>query len=222
MPSVVEIQALSSEIGERIRGLADRSVAPLRMVRKEYTKRVKAWSGPQVISLAQALLDEPGVDRFVADELIACHEEAPKLLDDRLLEQLAHGMASWGEVDCFGCLLSGPAWREGQISDETIHGWARSDDRWWRRAALVSTVPLNMRSRGGRGNTKRTLAACRLLLDDRDDMVVKAMSWALRALIVHDRRAVERFLQQHELRLAARVLREVRNKLATGKKNPTR
>jgi hypothetical protein len=53
-------------------------------------------------------------------------------------------------------------------------------------------------------------------------MVVKAMSWALRELIPVDRRAVERFLKRHDAVLAARVKREVRNKLTTGLKNPRR
>ena len=57
---------------------------------------------------------------------------------------------------------------------------------------------------------------------DRDDMVVKAMSWALRELIPHDRLAVETFLEKHEDVLASRVKREVRNKLETGLKNPRR
>jgi 3-methyladenine DNA glycosylase AlkD len=129
-------------------------------------------------------------------------------------------MASWDQVDTFAPYLSGVAWRRGQIGDATIHRWAASPDRWWRRAALVSTVALNIRARGGRGDVPRTLAVCELLLDDRDDMVVKAMSWALRAAVEHDRAAVEDFLAAHEGRLAARVKREVRNKLATGLKNP--
>jgi 3-methyladenine DNA glycosylase AlkD len=49
-------------------------------------------------------------------------------------------------------------------------------------------------------------------------MVVKAMSWALRMLVAWDRAAVETFLARHEDRLAARVKREVRTKLRTGKK----
>ncbi len=81
-------------------------------------------------------------------------------------------------------------------------------------------MPLNVRSRGGRGDVPRTLAVCRLLLDDRDDMVVKAMSWALRELVVHDPDAVRAFLSETEGRLAARAGREVRNKLTTGLKNP--
>ena len=59
-----------------------------------------------------------------------------------------------------------------------------------------------------------------MLVHDRDDMVVKAMSWALRALAVRDPKAVERFLAQNREALAPRVLREVRNKLTTGLKNP--
>jgi 3-methyladenine DNA glycosylase AlkD len=51
-------------------------------------------------------------------------------------------------------------------------------------------------------------------------MVVKAMSWALRELSKRDPKTVGRFLDEHEGVLAARVVREVRNKLSTGLKNP--
>ena len=59
-----------------------------------------------------------------------------------------------------------------------------------------------------------------MLVSDRDDMVVKAMSWALRALSQRDPAAVEQFLSEREGELARRVIREVRNKLSTGLKNP--
>jgi 3-methyladenine DNA glycosylase AlkD len=51
-------------------------------------------------------------------------------------------------------------------------------------------------------------------------MVVKAMSWALRELVVHDPDAVREFLAEHEDVLAGRVKREVGNKLALGLKYP--
>ena len=98
--------------------------------------------------------------------------------------------------------------------------WAASPDRWWRRAALVSTVPLNLRSRGGTGDPERTLDICRRLAADGDDMVVKALSWALRELVVWDPEAVRGFLDDHHQVLAARVRREVRHKLETGRKHP--
>ena len=58
------------------------------------------------------------------------------------------------------------------------------------------------------------------LASDRDDMVVKALSWALRELIHWHPTAVADFLERHDQSLASRVKREVRNKLATGLKNP--
>ena len=51
--------------------------------------------------------------------------------------------------------------REGQVADALIQRWARSKDRWWRRAALVSTVALNIGARGGQGDPARTLMVCR-------------------------------------------------------------
>ena len=129
---------------------------------------------------------------------------------------------NWGSVDSFARTIAGPAWLRGQVPDERIHAWARSENLWWRRAALVSTVALNMRSHGGYGDTPRTLAVCRMLVDDHEDMIVKAMSWALRALSVHDPDAVRAFLREYDERLGARAKREVRNKLTTGLKNPRR
>ena len=138
------------------------------------------------------------------------------------LEEFGKEINSWGAVDIFAGLLAEPAWQHGQVSDDLIKNWVHSEDRWWRRTALVYTVALNRRSMGGTGDTTRTLNVCRLLVNDKDDMVVKAMSWALRELISHDVNAVREFIRIHEDVLASRVKREVNNKLRTGLKNPKR
>ena len=148
------------------------------------------------------------------------HREAFKSLDREKLETLGKGINSWWTVDSFARTLSGPAWLDGLISKKTIRDWAKSDDLWWRRAALVSTVALNIRTHGGKGDVNRTLDICKMLVDDHEDMIVKALSWALRALVVHDPNAVEEFLKVNKQVIAARVNREVRNKLKTGLKTP--
>ncbi len=150
------------------------------------------------------------------------HPAAFKRLDAAQLEDLGQGIDSWWTVDAFARTLSGPAWLAGQVSDELILKWACSPDRWWRRAALVSTVALNVRSQGGMGDAPRTLEVCRVLAADPDDMVVKALSWALRELVVHDPQAVRAFLDEYEAVLAGRVKREVRISLNTGLKYPER
>ena len=59
---------------------------------------------------------------------------------------------------------------------------------------------------------------CTRLVADRDDMVVKALSWALRVLSKPDPKSVRKFLAEHRKDLASRVVREVETKLATGVK----
>ena len=185
---------------------------------------LKAAPPRAVVQTALWLLGEGGLqERFVAYELVLFHLGALASLTSRDLQRFGRGMDRWEAVDTFGCYLSGPAWRAGQVPDALIAGWARSRDRWWRRAALVSTVPLNNRARGAQaeqGDAPRTLAVRALLLADRDDMVVKAMSWALRELARHDPAAVRAFMLEHGPALAPRVRREVDNKLRTGLKNP--
>ena len=84
----------------------------------------------------------------------------------------------------------------------------------------MSTVALNVRSRGGKGDVKKTLAICEMLVEDYDDMVSKALSWALRELVIHNPNSVQRFIISHKDVLAPRITREVRNKIETGLKNP--
>lgn len=217
----MDVKAMASEIDADIRVLPNRNAGNVRAVRRRYSRQLTKASPQQIIALARCLIDKHG-HRSVAYELIHYHRTALASLRAEELEALGHGMASWGAVDNFACLLAGPAWRENQVPDELVHEWAHSEDRWWRRAALVSTVALNVKARGGSGDAPRTLQVCRLLVNDQDDMVVKALSWALRELVRHDLQAVLEFLAEHEDVLAARVKREVRNKLTTGLKNPRR
>jgi 3-methyladenine DNA glycosylase AlkD len=218
----IDAGRIAAEIDARLRALPPHAkTAEVRAVRREFSKRLSKATPREIIQLAEKLLTSYG-HRFVAYELVHHHRPALRCLRATELESLGQGIASWGAVDAFATYLSGPAWREHQVTDQLLHDWARAEDRWWRRAALVSTVPLNVKARGGVGDVPRTLQVCRLLVNDRDDMVVKAMSWALRELVQHDPDAVRGFLAEHEDALAARVKREVRNKLATGLKNPRR
>jgi 3-methyladenine DNA glycosylase AlkD len=214
--SIVE---LARAIDEDIAALPVQNVPHIRAVRRRYSRRLKKAEPEFILRVAQELFESYG-HRWVAYELIAYHPRALQCVGETELRTFGRGLDHWGAVDAFACFLAGPAWRERQVPDGLIHNWARSKDRWWRRAALVSTVALNRKSLSGSGDVPRTLGVCRLLVHDRDDMMVKAMSWALRELIAHDREAVRRFLREHEAVLSARVKREVRNKLTTGLKNP--
>jgi len=207
-----------AELIQRLRGVPARAVA-LRAERKRISREVAACDRGAVLRLAHQLM-AAGIARFVAYELILNHKQAMESITQREVEKLGEGIGHWGDVDSFACLVAGPAWRSGCLPDRLIHTWTRSEDWCWRRAALVSTVPLNSRAQGGSGDTNRTLIVCRMLAGDREDLVVKALSWALRELAKRDPDGVRRFLADHQENLAARVIREVTNKLTSGRKNP--
>ncbi len=187
---------------------------------QKYKLILKNESGEYVYKLALALLKLNLTEcHGVAYELIAGHREARESLTIKRIETLGAGIDNWGWVDFFCTNLVGQAWQNGQLSDGSIRRWARSSDQWWRRAAVVATVPLNTKTRGGMGDSARTLMICQMLVADKCIMVQKAISWALRTLVPWDRKAVIQFLADNEAETSARVKREVKRKLTTGKKN---
>ncbi|MCB9745132.1 MAG: DNA alkylation repair protein [Alphaproteobacteria bacterium] len=151
--------------------------------------------------------------RQVMYELLGRRKTLLRSLDEETLERLGQGNDNWRSVDVFGPQVSGVAWRLGAASDALFHRWARSPNLWWRRTALVSTLGLNQRARGGKGDPARTYALCVLLVNDRERMVIKALSWALRELVPHDAVGLTQFIDEHESQLNALVVRETRKAL---------
>ena len=203
----------------------------LRKIARREARELKASPGEDVLALCNILIEHGGSgkvrreehgpayeSRMVAFEIASMHKGAFAMLDWRELERLGRTLDGWASVDHFARKLSGPAWQRGQISDARIRKWATSSDFWWRRAGLVSTIALNERHLGS-GDAARTLTICEFFLDDRSDLHVKALSWALRELALRDPDAVIEYIVDREERLAPRVLREVRNKLETGHKD---
>jgi len=231
-----DLAALAAEIDARLRAVANPerqriavthfptamevvgvSVPDLRAVVRDLSKRLRHAPAEEVLRLADAVIDAGTFEgRQVAYELIYRHRAAMAALTAGRVEALGRGIDNWASVDAFAGTISGPLWARGRLDDATLLRWARSPDRWWRRAAVVSTVVLSRESKGEAA--ARTLAVCELVASDRDDMVAKALSWALRALSQFDRDAVIDFVERHESDLPSRVRREVATKLSTGLK----
>src|SRR5689334_19591606 len=186
-----------------IAALKLRNTPNLRIVRRRLSAELKRADPADVKAVALALVRAG--QKWPGYEVINLHRPALESLTIGEVEALGQGIASWVEVDTFGVLISGAAWLNGSILDADVKRWARSKDFWWRRAALVSTVVLNGKTRGGKGDAKRTLMICAMLVSDHEDMIVKAMSWALRSLVRWDPKAVRAFLAEHDDALAARV-----------------
>jgi 3-methyladenine DNA glycosylase AlkD len=192
----------ATTIRAALRHAAPRTVPEWRQLRRAWSRELRLRPAREIVRLACDLANDNSWERLTGYELIAHHPGAIEALTAVTIRRLGRGLSDWGSVDTFACYVAGPAWREGRLPTRQIHTWLRSRDRWQRRAAVVCTVALNVRARGGRGDVGRTLTVCKYVVDDRDDMVVKALSWALRSLVDWDRAAVSAFLVEHERRLA--------------------
>ncbi len=197
------------------------SAADLRVVAREAFSQLETAPRQTVLDFCLALCRGASFEaRQLGYEVMARHTETMQTLTVSELEELGGGNDNWASVDAFATLITGILWQRGRIEDRTILDWADSLDPWWRRTALVSVVPLNLKSRGGRGDTRRTLLVADRLKADRHPAIVKALSWALRSLVAWDPEAVRSYTNENAAKLPARVQREVRNKLKTGVKNP--
>ena len=166
-----DARTIASEFDAEVCALARRNIPNMRRISRRYAQRLKDHPPDFVLTVVSTLVRDYGY-RGPAYEVLAGHRAAFHSLGLAEIEALGQGIDSWKAVDEFARALSGPAWLQGQISDAAITRWAHSADLWWRRAALVSTVALNMPSHGGPGDMPRTLAICRLLVADHEDMVV--------------------------------------------------
>ncbi|MCF8255423.1 MAG: DNA alkylation repair protein [Bacteroidia bacterium] len=193
----------------------------LKKVLKEIKLATKDYSSIEKFNFALDLVQTEILEcLLLAYEFLGSDKAALALFGESDLKKFDIGFDNWVIIDTYGSFILGVAWRNGQIKTDTIHKLTQHPDFWKRRLALVATVPLNLRSRGGKGDAAKTLAVCKLLVNDHQDMIVKALSWALRLLSHFHRTEVEEFMIEYDLQLHPRVKRELTNKLTTGLKNP--
>jgi 3-methyladenine DNA glycosylase AlkD len=191
---------------------------------KKLLKEIRAEYGPvgprEWIGLCKELVAAGVFEcQILAYEMIGRDKKLLNALEYKDLPALGRNLDNWASVDHFSVSIFGVLWGKGIVEDSHIDSLLKSDNFWDRRVAVVSTVALNLKSRGGTGDTPRTLAVCKQVVDDHHDMIQKALSWALRELSKRDRNAVYSFLDQYGNRLASRVVREVNHKLEFGTKN---
>lgn len=108
------------------------------------------------------------------------------------------GVNNWDLVDTSARLLFGEQDADGKLAEK----WARSNNLWERRIAMVSTFAALKK-----GETERTFRIAEMLLDDSHDLMHKAVGWLLREAGKVDADALLVFLRKHYARLPRTALR---------------
>lgn len=216
-PERVKKSAYYFPTAQRVIGVSNPDI---KAVIKALRNRHKGWSEGEWISLSKELVSTGVFEcQVVAYELIGRDKKLLNALTYEDLMCLAENLDNWASVDHFTVGIYGVLWGKGVVKDRHVEKLLRSENHWERRIAVVATVALNLKSRGGQGDSHRTVAVCERVVDERHPMIWKALSWALRELSKRDRTAVEDFLEKYGDRLSRQVVREVSHKLEYGTKN---
>jgi 3-methyladenine DNA glycosylase AlkD len=118
----------------------------------------------------------------------------------RLYRRRLDRVNNWDLVDASAPTIAGGYFEERDKSQ--LYRWARSRSLWERRIAMLSTFRYIRR-----GEFEDALAIARILLDDEEDLIHKAVGWMLREIGNRDRAAEERFLRAHHSKMPRTMLR---------------
>ena len=167
------------------------------------------------IEAMMALLDRAFAERcreelLFATVLLASRRKLLADIDWARVEHWVDGIEDWEVCDQLAMGVIGELVAQDQDRVETLVKWARSDNRWRRRAALAASTSLNQK---GRKDADAALRICAPVMTDGDKMIEKALGWALREASKSDAVAVASFLAEWKGKASRRVLREGSEKL---------
>jgi len=109
----------------------------------------------------------------------------------RLFESWLSRVSSWADHDGLVYYLISPMVAAKPVRSRAVFRWAKSPNRWHRRAASVALI------RGARQRMffKEIQRLTALLLSDEDDMVQKGLGWLLRETAKFDPRRTAPYLE---------------------------
>ena len=93
-------------------------------------------------------------------------------------------------------------------SADVLYELAISDNLWKRRIAIISTLRFIKDS-----DFKDTIRISELLLQDKHDLIHKAVGWMLREAGKRDVVVLEKFLKKHYLKMPPKIAEEKRPKI---------
>jgi len=155
-----------------------KTAAVTAMARK-YFNELRHISKPEVFSLCEQLW----ASGYLEESFIACHWSYEcharfEPADFAVLEGwVTHYVTNWASCDTLCNHTVGAFVQMYPACIESLKRWARSDNRWVRRAAAVSLI---IPVRNG-AFLDEALAIADILLTDQDDMVQKGYGWLLKA-----------------------------------------
>jgi len=191
--------------GDRFRGLR---VPVLRGLARKY----QGLSLAEASRLLQSCFHE---DRLLALFILIRHyDRGDQVVRDkvhRLYLEHTRWVNSWDLVDASAPLLVGHYLVDRP--KDTLTRLAASGNLWERRMAIIGTLPFIKQH-----DFDETLRIARVLLNDPEDLIHKAVGWMLREVQKRETLVAEAFLQKHYRQMPRTMLRYAIERLPEGRR----
>jgi len=216
---------LAEEIDRALRaaGTPERAAQEKRYLKSELTHYGVTMPAMQAIVKA-ALKARPGLDRAglvaavetlwakpvherraAAVELLEAREPLLTVDDVPLLERLLRESRTWALVDAIAPSVMGPLVEREPSLAQRLDRWAKDDDFWLRRAAMLALLlPL----RRGAGDWDRFARYADAMLDEKEFFIRKAIGWILREVSKKRPALVAAWLRPRVARASGVTIRE--------------
>ncbi len=130
--------------------------------------------------------------------------EATKNKDELLEFYLANTtkINNWDLVDLTAPNILGSYLLENSDKINLLYSLAKSESLWERRISIVSTYAFIRQNK-----FKDTLKISKILLDNKEDLIHKAVGWMLREVGKRDKKILEKFLEENYSNIPRTTLR---------------
>jgi 3-methyladenine DNA glycosylase AlkD len=164
------------------------------------------WSIDQAMAFADVLIEDRHLEaKSVGIEVVARYRRdfTPRLLPKWKRWLAENHSANWATTDSICGALLGPLLLQHPELGARMRVWARDRNMWVRRASIVGLIP---RARRGE-SLDLVYEIAQRLHADREDLIQKAVGWALRESGKTDMPRLERYLRANGAAIPRTTLR---------------
>lgn len=182
------------------------SVPVIRRVTRAALAKRGALSHDEIIELARALWSRPVHERrMAAVEVLEARSKQLVPGDLELIERFLREARGWALVDGLSASVVGPLVERFPELQAELDRWAKDEDFWIRRSALLARL---LSLRAGRGDFVAFARHADAMLEETEFFVRKAIGWVLREASKKRPDAVADWLEPRAARASGVTIRE--------------
>ncbi len=177
-----------------------------RKAAKKWLKERPGLTVTDLCSLVEELWGRGVNDlRRFAIEILTMRSDLLRAGDMKLLERLLRDSHTWAYVDAIAVHIAGGLLTRYRGLNRTLDRWARDDDFWIRRSAMLALLlPL----RDGAGDWDRFAGYADSMLEEKEFFIRKAIGWILRETSKRRPELVAQFVGDRIDRVSGVTIRE--------------